>query len=146
MNLRDSVSLQECDLVYMSVLACQTSLFSYIWGHSQFISLSLWQHHGGCCSLPRGEVRMRWCQGVWLGSVWWGAVQLLSDVGFFFFHLRGTCRGSWAGDTAANQDEAPRVLTVVQMSLASQMCRSPYDKRKRQKWVLTWWKFLNSLL
>lgn len=37
------------------------SLHSHIFtsGHSQFISLSLWQHHGGCRTLPLGEVKMR---------------------------------------------------------------------------------------
>lgn len=54
-HLLFSLSLSACMLMFASVMTLHTHIFAC--RHSQFISLSLGQHHGGCCFLPDGEMR-----------------------------------------------------------------------------------------
>ena len=78
--------------------ACVTSLHTHIFTsrHSQFISLSLWQHHGGCCCLPLGELRVRWwSEGGSLAGTCVAGSCTIPRRQFSFRDTRGRGKGRW---------------------------------------------------
>lgn len=120
-----------CVLVYMSGLVCMCNDPAHTSRHSQFISLSLWQHHGGCCSLPLGEIRV----------MCWGSLARKCAVRCLIPQRCSSFRDSevakkvprrrkWNGDTAVNQllEQGP---TSIHWPKSPSMIRCAHHLKKR---------------
>ena len=122
--------LSTCLFLFECIMSLHTHIFTS--RHSQFISLSLWQHHGGCCSLPLGEVTVRWCAGgVWLGSVRRVRVRSLSDV------LPSVTR-RWRKECHAEGGELEIQLSINCQDEAPQVFTGP-DLAHWSVVPITWW-------
>lgn len=87
-HLLFSLSLSACMLMFASVMTLHIHIFAC--RHSQFISLSLRQHHGGCCFLPDGEMRAM-CLGSLVRNANAGELEAFSVV-FFLWRIKARCQ------------------------------------------------------
>lgn len=127
-----SLSLSACLLMFASVMTLHTHIFAS--RHSQFVSLSLRQHHGGCCFLPDGEIRaMR------LGSLSGTRMQVSWKISQWCSSFRESKAESWVpkrrrenGDGAFSRRLVRGSTSVCWAKTSSLIKSARHLKRRKQ--------------